>query len=119
MPGVPNRSQELAPRPMASRGVAAFLRVARRSRGTKVLSQVLSRSGEARAGKAGLAGPPIPKEELGGAVVEKDLSIRPLGRARGGGPGLRLGFRNAMCASWLRLSPLFHEGGQILFFPPP
>jgi hypothetical protein len=52
-------------------------------------------------------------------VVEKDLSVRPLGRARDGGPGLRLGFRNAIFASWRRLSPLFHQGGQIFIFPAP
>jgi hypothetical protein len=50
---------------------------------------------------------------------EKDRSVRPSGRAKGGGPGLALSFRNAIFPSWLRLSPLFYQGGQILFFPPP
>ena len=62
--------------------------------------------------------PAIPQEELGGAVDEKDLSVRPLGRTRGGGPGLKLGCRNAIFGSWRRLSPLFHEGAQIFIFPP-
>jgi hypothetical protein len=37
--------------------------------------------------------------------------------------GLRFGFRNMIFPSWFLsrwwLSPLFHEGGQILFFPAP
>jgi hypothetical protein len=50
---------------------------------------------------------------------EKDQSVRPLGRARGGDPGLALSFRNAMFPSWCLLSPLFHQGGQIFIFPAP
>jgi hypothetical protein len=37
--------------------------------------------------------------------------------------GCGFGFRNVIFPSWFlsrwRLSPLFHEGAQILFFPPP
>jgi hypothetical protein len=47
----------------------------------------------------------------------------PLGACQGRGPWLRFGFRNAVFPSWFpwrcRLSPLFYEGAQILFFPPP
>ena len=42
-------------------------------------------------------------------------SVTPfLGRARGGGLGLRFGFRNGV---FPRLSPLFHEGVQFFYFP--
>jgi hypothetical protein len=54
---------------------------------------------------------------------EKDRLIRPLGRARGDGPGLRFGFRNGVFPSWFlsrwRLSPLFSQDAQNLFFPAP
>jgi hypothetical protein len=43
-----------------------------------------------------LAGRRTRAAELSGAEDEKDLLVRPLGRARGGGPGLGLGFRNAV-----------------------
>jgi hypothetical protein len=43
---------------------------------------------------------------------EKDHSVRPLGRARDGGPDLALSFRNAIFPFWWRLSPLFYQGGR-------
>jgi hypothetical protein len=71
-------------------------------------------------GKAGrLAGRGARAAELSSAEDEKDLLVRPLGRARCGSPGLKLGFRNAMFPSCWRLSPLFYQDAQILFFPPP
>ncbi len=71
-------------------------------------------------GKAGrLAGRGARAAELSSAEDEKDLLVRPLGRARDGSPGLALGFRNAMFPSCWRLSPLFYQGGQIFIFPAP
>jgi hypothetical protein len=63
----------------------------------------------------------IRREELNG--VEKDRSISPLGRARAA--ALVRGLVSGMQCSRLqfplgwRLSPLFHEDAQILFFPAP
>ena len=63
----------------------------------------------------------IRREELNG--VEKDQSIRPLGRARAAALGCGLVSGMQCSRLWLpsgwRLSPLFHEGAQILFFPAP
>jgi hypothetical protein len=71
-------------------------------------------------GKAGrLAGRGARAAELSSAEDEKDLLVRPLGRARDGSPGLALGFRNAMFPSCWRLSPLFYQGGQIFIFSAP
>ena len=71
-------------------------------------------------GKAGrLAGRGARAAEVSSAEDEKDLLVRPLGRARGGSPGLALGFRNAMFPSCWRLSPLFYQGAQIFIFPAP
>ena len=54
---------------------------------------------------------------------EKDRLIRPLGRARGDGPGCGLvsGMRSSRLAfpRRRRLSPLFHEDDQIFIFPAP
>jgi hypothetical protein len=66
-----------------------------------------------------LAGRSARGAELSSTEDEKDLIVRPLGRARGGSPGLTLGFRNAMFPSCWRLSPLFYQGGQIFIFPAP
>jgi hypothetical protein len=66
-----------------------------------------------------LAGRGARAAELSSAEDEKDLLVRPLGRAKGGSPGLALGFRNAMFPSCWRLSPLFTKMLKFLFFPPP
>ena len=66
-----------------------------------------------------LAGRGARAAELSSAEDEKDLLVRPLGRARCGSPGLALGFRNAMFPSCWRLSPLFYQDGQIFIFPAP
>jgi hypothetical protein len=71
-------------------------------------------------GKAGrLAGRGARAAEVSSAEDEKDLLVRPLGRAKGGSPGLALGFRNAMFPSCWRLSPLFYQDAQIFIFPAP
>jgi hypothetical protein len=70
--------------------------------------------------------------EWSGARVEKDRSVRPLGRAREVRPWVGVGFQEcyvlvivAIAVSVIvsvvgrRLSPLFYQDGQILFFPPP
>ncbi len=74
---------------------------------------IMRQSGPALAGRGARAA------ELSSTEDEKDLLVRPLGRARGGSPGLALGFRNAMFPSCWRLSPLFYQGGQIFIFPAP
>jgi hypothetical protein len=61
-----------------------------------VPSQVLAWRSEPA--KPGLSAT-LPGEEWEVQLVEKELTVRPLGRARDGGPGLRLGFRSAMFAS--------------------
>ena len=55
---------------------------------------------------------------------EKDPSVRPLGRAREVGPWVGVAFQECqvpviVSITRRRLSPLFYQDGQILFFPPP
>ena len=44
---------------------------------------------------------------------EKDPFVRSLERARGREPWLGFGLGNPLFPSWLRLSPLFYQDGQI------
>ena len=56
-------------------------------------------------------------------MSEKDRSIRPLGRPRGGGPGLRFGFRNARFPSLVSVevaakSFVLRRGSNFIFSAP-
>jgi hypothetical protein len=80
-----------------------------------VPAQVSSRRGEAEGGEPGAdqLQDQILQEELGDAVYEKDRSVRPWGRRASVGMVMDPG----IVQLWWRLSPLFSQGGQILFFP--